>query len=147
MAILAFGALFAALYCGVMAMLASMSGWSRLAERYPANRRFKGPSRSGVALQLEYGAYRGVCRVGSDHSELNISLPLLFRFRHPTLSIPWAEIVSCRPGEFFGTRTAVLRTRAVPEVPIAIPEELAKWLESVSPLASCPGRTEGKGRT
>ncbi|HVD05371.1 MAG TPA: hypothetical protein VNB89_05120 [Gemmatimonadaceae bacterium] len=99
-----FPVFFVALWCVVCAILAFVSGWRSLARRYrgePATVIDKVTFGSG---QLgNWGAHYNNClsvTVGPAGVGLKVLLP--FRILHPSLLVPWQEIVACERWRTFG---------------------------------------------
>jgi hypothetical protein len=86
------GIAFLAMWIGVMALLAYMSGWWKLAAVYRAQR-----PPSGRCFLLAGGKvgdvwYRGCLTVYASAEGLYLSVWPIFRFREPPLLIPWSDI-------------------------------------------------------
>jgi hypothetical protein len=86
------GIAFLAMWIGVMALLAYMSGWWKLAAVYRAQR-----PPSGTCFLLAGGKigevwYRGTLTIYTSPEGLYLSVWPIFRFREPPLFIPWSDV-------------------------------------------------------
>lgn len=73
-----------------------VTGWRRLAGRYPAT-----PARDGRrfwcgTLIMGFSNYRGAARLTADTSHLHFSTMAFFRPGHPTFSVPWSDVAVAR---------------------------------------------------
>ena len=76
-------------------LLASMSGWRKLAEIYPATQPFSGRWMRPWAASMGWGVnYNGLLNIGPDAAGIHISIFFLFRPGHPPLFIPFEEITA-----------------------------------------------------
>ena len=125
---------FVAIWLAVSFILASVSGWRELAEKYavlqvgPSSRKSSGGRVGGVT-------YGGALSLGPLPSGFLLSVLLPFRFAHRPLSIPWSD-VSESNGEFMGEKTIVFRVRGATDATIELPLATAEWLKSSSAAAS-----------
>ena len=92
---LLFVSMFALMWFGIAALLAGMSGWPALAERFrsietPQGESFRFASGSvGSKLPVNY---RNCLFLTVGERGFALSLLFLFRFRAPQLFIPWSEV-------------------------------------------------------
>ena len=94
---------FVAFWCAIETILSILGGWHKLAKRFPSppylsGKLFRFSSASlGFGLPVNYGSclYVRVSEAG-----ISLSTLFIFRFMHPPIFIPWAEIISCQKGWF-----------------------------------------------
>lgn len=112
--------LFPLCWLAVLAILSVVSGWPRLAERFPVRavrgideRRFRFVSGS-LGGRLLPVAFRSalVCGVSSDGLELSV-LPF-FRVFHPSMFIPWSAVEAVTYERHWFVMTTTLRLRESP---------------------------------
>lgn len=90
---LIFPAYFVTLWLVVSAFISFIGGWTRLAKRFRLKHSFTGTQWSGQSGQTRWIAGYGNClTVGCSPEGLYLATMPLFRFRHPPLLIPWAEV-------------------------------------------------------
>lgn len=80
----------------VSAVISVLGGWRALADRYPgadpaAGRTF---AMQSVSFSL-FGSYSGCVEVTVGDAGISMIPILLFRFMHPRVTIPWADVRSC----------------------------------------------------
>ncbi len=84
---------FALFWAGIVWLVAQLSGWSRLAEVYPARIPFNETCWSMQSARFRWSSnYSGFLRVCADSQALHLSVFVLFRPGNPPLSIPWEDI-------------------------------------------------------
>ncbi|HEX6041387.1 hypothetical protein [Longimicrobium sp.] len=112
-----FPLLFAGMWLGICALLASIGGWHGLGARFreppnaprPTARAFWTTSlRMSAGLPVDYRSCV-ILRLGD--AGIHLRTWILFRFLHPPLLIPWAEVESCTPGRHFLRRAVMVRLR------------------------------------
>ena len=124
---------FAVFWCGVVLLIAVVSGWRELAQHYTRQKEFKGQRWGFQAAYLRLGArYNRVLTVGADDHGLFLQPMPLFRPGHRALFIPWADL-AVETGGAFGLVT--LRARRATRVPIRIWPSLADKLAKVAGAA------------
>ena len=124
-------ALFLVFWFIVLAVIARVSGWSALAESYPAHENFDGPTRRFTSISLERvkgmpANYNGVVNVGADARGLHLRMLMFFRPYHPDLTFPWSEIAAA-PRKFLLAEGVELSFARTPGVRIRMPRQLAQW--------------------
>lgn len=78
---------------GGMYLVALMSGWHRLAERFRFEQGFEGERWRFESAAMRWGtAYRGILTLGANESGMYLAVFVLFRMGHPALFVPWSEI-------------------------------------------------------
>jgi hypothetical protein len=86
-------AYFVTLWLVVSAFISFIGGWTTLAKRFGLRQPFTGTQWSGQSGQMRWIAGYGNClTVGCSPEGLYLATMPLFRFRHPRLLIPWAEV-------------------------------------------------------
>jgi len=93
---LGFVLLFAALWCGVCWLLATIGGWTALAMHFRSAERPQGRAfymQSGRVGIVNYGSCLNI-RV--NEAGMYLAVFPLFRAGHPPLFIPWSEFGACQ---------------------------------------------------
>jgi hypothetical protein len=93
----------------VTATLAILSGWRRLAERFPAPPIVDGEKYASQSLRLSLlGSYNRCVHVTVGEKGLHMVPMILFRLLHPPILIPWTDISACERRDFlFMKRTRI----------------------------------------
>jgi hypothetical protein len=107
--------LFAALWLGVCALLARISGWASLGAAFPARypalgERFRLVSGSMGSERFPV-SYKSCLIIRVSRRGLHLSVFFPFRFRSPPLFIPWGEIASVTEKPFRRTFGVAIRLR------------------------------------
>jgi hypothetical protein len=89
---LAFPLFFAGTWVGVSALLSRLSGWSALAERYPAADEPEGERVVWTSAQLGGVSFRSCLNATLAASGLYLVPARLFRLFMPPILIPWSDI-------------------------------------------------------
>ena len=76
----------------VMYMLSLMSGWRRLAQRYPARGEPTGTTFKSQSAKIGWVSYNNVLKFTIAPDGLSVSSWGPFRFAHPPFTIPWRDI-------------------------------------------------------
>lgn len=114
-------ALFVQLVNGI---LARMSGWADLAERYP----LRGPApppvtRMGYGVFRGWLGYNGCLIIAADESGFHMAgWPLFLAPTHKPIHIPWGEIAEIRLHKLLWARSFQLVTRSAPAVDFRLNE-------------------------
>ncbi len=106
---------FVAIWCGVVALLAVVGGWSRLAAVYRAEGEYAGPIWYMQTARLGFTRYKGVLTAGATPEGLYLAVMPLFRIAHPPLWIPWDEIEVIEQAGLLGVSRA-FRFAQKPEI-------------------------------
>ena len=97
------------------AMLSFMSGWRRLAARFPASSGIDGETYRFASMSLGAGLlpvhYRNSMFVTVGRSGLSMSVFILFRVMHPPLFIPWSAVETVQPERFWLVNHTVVYIR------------------------------------
>ncbi|MBZ5646243.1 MAG: hypothetical protein LAN37_03350 [Acidobacteriia bacterium] len=100
----------------VISLVARLSGWSLLAERYGANAPFEGEKWYFQSVQMRYLSHYNNCLTfGGNAQGLYVAMFFLLRAGHPPLLIPWEEL-EIEPKKRFFVTGYELRFRQVPGV-------------------------------
>ncbi len=129
--------LFLAFGYAICALLASLSGWSWMAQSYALCRALPKERRSFVAARVGSVSYRGCLHVAADEEGLYLWVMAAFRAAHPPLFIPWGDI-SASSGASPYAPMIRLRTSAVPQTTIDLPLGLAAWVKQQARLDAWP---------
>jgi hypothetical protein len=91
-----------ALWCVVTAVVSQVGGWAILARQYRGSSEFMGEKWRMQSAQMRWRmSYNHCLTLGGSETGLYLSIMSPFRFRHPPLLIPWAEISVSRRHRFF----------------------------------------------
>ncbi|MBK8935450.1 MAG: hypothetical protein KBA85_02505 [Chloroflexi bacterium] len=115
-------------WIAIIWLIAQLSGWSKLADVYPAHTPFNETCWSMQSGRFRgYSNYSGILHVCADSRALHLSTFILFRPGNPPLSIPWEDITS--KSQTFGIELRFFRADGVP---LLISRQLAERLEQAS---------------
>jgi len=116
---------FVAFWCGIVALIAMVSGWSALARQYPAPEGHGGSSWGFESARMRMNSsYSGCLSIHATRDGLYLAVMPFFRFRHPPLLIPWREVAI----EGRSTYSVELRLGPAPGTPLRISTSLAERL-------------------
>jgi len=124
---------FTLFWCFISFLLSRLSGWSTLADAYPAgevmtpNVRYRWQS----ALMNANTKYNGALTIVADGRAVHFSMLPLFKVGHAPLSVPWEDIHAAPRELLFMHRIALTFARA-PHVTMLIPVPLAERLTAAS---------------
>jgi hypothetical protein len=131
---------FVGLWIGISFIVSRIGGWATLATFY----RLSG-SLNGECWQFQSGGlrwkmgYKNCLTVGVNPARLYLSVFFLFRFGHPNLFIPWAEISATLSKRDFLSIYTEFKFRQAPMIPFRVNERLAqRIIESAG--SSWPGK-------
>lgn len=103
--VVGFAVFFTAMWSFVCVLIATLSGWRRMAARYPLPDGLQGAALpSGFAVRVGLASYRGVLHFEAAPQGLVARVMRLFPF-HPPLLLPWRAITLTRGGGFFSAGT------------------------------------------
>jgi len=118
-------------WCALIGLIARLSGWHALAERYPSDERIEGELFRFASMSVGpkwFPSHYGGClfvRLADDGVRLSILFP--FRMGHPPLFIPWHAVEDCRQERFwFATYTTVQLVE--PKMPMTFSGKLGRAL-------------------
>lgn len=131
---------FVGLWIGISFIVSRIGGWATLATFYRLSGSFNGECwrfQSG-GLRWKMG-YNNCLTVGVNPAGLYLSVFFLFRFGHPNLLIPWAEISATLSKRGFLSIYTEFKFRKAPMIPFRVNERLAqRIIESAG--SSWPGK-------
>ena len=105
----------------VIYVLSRVTGWQRLAERYPSQGEPPPPStRFGYGVFRGWLGYNGALVVGSDAGGLYVGTWWIFSWCHPAFYVPWSEVSEIRREASGWNARVAIRTVGVPEVDFAL---------------------------
>ncbi len=125
-----------ALWLLVAYLIATFGGWRSLALRFGLQGDFNGSRWSWQSAQMRgVSNYNNCLIVGADNAGLFLATVFMFRFAHPALYVPWAEI-TMQPyerlwGSFWGKLTE-LRLGRTEQIPLRINSTLASRLQQAA---------------
>ena len=115
----------------IMHVLSRLGGWSRLAEDYRSDSEMPSTRFRMRSVLLRGWTHYGNCiTFGVDQRGLHLA-SFGSLLGHPRLLIPWSDI-SITPKKSWGIRSAELRFRRTPEIPVVISARLADQLSSAA---------------
>lgn len=113
-------------------LIALMSGWKLLAQRFRLQGEFFGQKWSWQSAQMRYRAnYNNCLNVGADQTGLFIQPMIFFRLAHPPLFVPWNEITWSTTQVLWLTMTE-LRLGRTEQVPFRIRASLAARIRAAT---------------
>ena len=119
---------FVLFWSAVVWFIAQLSGWSKLADVYPARIPFDETCWSMQSGRFRWNSgYSGILRVCADSQALHLSVFPAFRPGNAPLSIPWEDISATTYG--IGVEMRFYRAE---NVPLRISRRLAGRLEQAS---------------
>ncbi len=116
----------------VIAVVGEISGWRRLAERYPLPGEAPPPTHKFQSLRLNIGSYRRVLQMAETPQGVYLEPMSLFRLNHPPLFLPWTEILLEEHPTWWGWYLARLRS-SPGEVLYLPPSVRQRWLQYLPP--------------
>ena len=121
--------LFVLLWVTVLFILATIGGWSRLAQYYQTQSQFEGKKWGFRSGRMGMTNYSGCLTIGANDYGLYLAVLPVFRVGHPSLFIPWYDITTSKSRKFFVSYWAFTFAR-VPSVTFSVPEKLGDTLLS-----------------
>lgn len=116
-----FPVLFVAWWAFLVWLVSRVSGWARLAEKYPAQNLDDPAIRwkhwQNMSLQ-NWANYNNCVSVGVSPAGLSLRLPWLFRMGHPPVHIPWSAFDRQARGRWLWMGTISLWLREEPRTRI-----------------------------
>ena len=124
----AFPPFFAALWIAIFFVVSRWGGWRNLAEAYPAHDVPAGERLRMRSAQLRAGCnYNNCITFVSGPMGLHMSLPLIFRFFHSPVFLPWSEL-QVQEERVWRIPVVTLTTVRCPTIPIKLRPRLARRL-------------------
>ena len=131
--------LFAIVWVVVGVLIAWVSGWRSLAERYRTEREFPGHKRRMQSAQMRAACnYNNILTLASDAEGITMGLSLNMFLGHPRLSIPWADVRVEEPKRMLWVTTRTLRLGPA-GIPLRVREPLAQFLLETMPAEKAQG--------
>ncbi len=128
---------------GVPALIAKLSGWSDLAQRFRATQPFEGRTWQWKSARLRAGLnYNNCLTLGSSPEGLYLAVRLIPRFSHPALFIPWHELSVLGERVVFFVPMVEMRLGREEQVPFRIRRVLGDEIKAAAG-ASWPIETVG----
>ena len=109
---------FIALWLVVGALLGALGGWPRLAQKFRAAVRPTGSAIKSQVLSIGIVPEHRVTHMVPSEAGLYLWVNPLFRFLHPPLLIPWAEITAVREVKTFWWKTFELNIAGVTTIAV-----------------------------
>jgi hypothetical protein len=116
-----------AMWLAATGVIAQISGWSRLGDKYSTDKQFPDNTKGFQSATFGMTSYRSCIWLGCDQNGLYMKTgPLFFFcFRHPPLFIPWSALSEARPTKRLWVKFISLVVRD-PDVTFAVPEGALK---------------------
>ena len=124
MIVVLFPIVFAAIWFGVMWILALTGGWRALASRY-AHQRPIPAAESGISGMVGWVGYNHVLKIACTDQYLFLDVMAPFRPGHPALRIPWRDIEMLGNARWPRRHHRVLRAGRPPLATLTLPERNA----------------------
>ena len=139
-----FFAAFVGLWLGISLLVSRLGGWATLATFYRLSGSFNGDCWRFQSGEFRWRVgYNNCLAVGANPTGLYLSVFFLFRFGHPDLFIPWADISVISGKKGFLSIYAEFRFRQASEIPLRINERLLqRIMESAG--SSWPGERKSE---
>lgn len=83
---------FVGMWLGVGTLLSEISGWARLARRFPGGPRPAGPRILGQVVGMGAVGENGITSIIASAEGLYLFSNPLFRFHRPPVMVPWTEV-------------------------------------------------------
>jgi hypothetical protein len=124
---------FVLFWCVVMFLIARLTGWNTLAERFRLISTFTGPIWGFQSARTRWSTHYGSClNVGADASRLMLSVFFLFRLGHPPLLVPWSEISIAGRQSYWFIRQVRLLLGREEQIPFIICGRLADRIQAAA---------------
>lgn len=132
MIVVLFPIVFAAIWLGVMWILALTGGWRALASRYAYQRPIPPTAQSGLSGMVGWVGYNHVLKIASSEQYLFLDVLAPFRPGHSALRIPWRDIEFRGNAPWPRRDCHVLRAGRPPLATLTLPQEYARPRPSAS---------------
>lgn len=87
-----FPLVFGGIWCLILRILSSASGWGRLAARFQHPGKFDGTCHHFQSARMKGVNFNSALVIGANREGLYLAPMILFRAFHPPLLVPWAEV-------------------------------------------------------
>jgi len=125
--------LFVLFWCAILCLIAVLSGWATLAERFRLASTFSGPTWSFQSARMRWTSHYGNClTVGADATGLMLSVLFLLRPGHPPLFVPWSEISVAKRQNFWIIRRVRLLLGREEQIPFVVSGGLADRIQAAA---------------
>ncbi len=126
----------AAIFPFIIAFLATLSGWERLANHYPSTGDFPKGGHRFQSMRLNNIFYRRVLRMAETPEGVYIVPMSLFRLDHPPLFIPWHAIQVEKHPTWWGWYRGRIQSTLGEEfhIPAGVKRRWASFLKNTSSL-------------
>jgi hypothetical protein len=125
--------LFVFFWCAIASLIAVLTGWTTLAERFRTTSTFTGPTWGFQSARMRWSShYHGCLTVGADTTGLKLSILFLFRPGHPPLFVPWSEISVAKRWRFLFIRQVKLLLGREEQIPLVITGRLADRIQAAA---------------
>jgi hypothetical protein len=122
-----------AFFALVLAVIAKLGGWQKLAEAYPAQTMQRGTPISMQSVNLRrWAGYNNCVTFSANDAGMWMQVMWPFSFRHPPLFFPWSEVEVAEENLFGLIRMVRLQMLATPNVPVRISKKLARRLRAAA---------------
>lgn len=115
---------FVGMWCFVSKMISSTSGWSRLAETFPARNPPSGKRFFMQGGRVGSARYSGVLNIYTSQEGLYLSVMFLFRVGTPPLFIPWSAIRYVKTHRFLWAETVEFDVGSPEAVTFQLPKKV-----------------------
>jgi hypothetical protein len=129
-----FPMVFVMVWCSVCLIL-SLSGWRRLARRFPARTAPSGTPFKVPRGKVGIASYKGCLTVHSSSDGIFIIVSPVFRLGHPPLFIPLKELNNPRVYKFFSWETVVFDVGSPRITSLELPKQIFEGLNLSLPVA------------
>lgn len=120
-------------------LLASVSGWRRLAHQYRAHGTLPPPTHRFRNGTVGYGlSYRGGLHLAVRADGLWVWPSAFFRPGHPPLYVPWGAVTRVWEAPQWGYRAMGMQLQACPDLPILLPAEAFATVQEHLPAVEPP---------
>jgi len=120
----------------VMFLVARLTGWATLAQRFRLTSTFTGPTWAFQSARMRWSTHYGSClNVGADATGLTLSVFFLFRPGHPPLFVPWSEISVVERRKILFIKQVKLLLGREEQIPFVISGGLADRIQAAAGTA------------
>lgn len=117
-------------WCAILFLIAAVSGWRTLAQKFRLSSTFIGPTWGFQSAYMRWMGHYGNClNVGADSVGLKLSIVFPFRPGHPPLFVPWSEIAIGERRSFLFMKQVKLLLGREEQIPFLISGRLAERIQ------------------